>query len=59
MLTIGRAIPMMEFIPMSGTIAGALLSIYVIGLLMRDGVLVVLALGLSAAAPLGVWHLAT
>jgi hypothetical protein len=59
MLTIGLAMPMMEFIPMSGTIAGALLSIYAIGLLMRDGVLVVLALGLSAAAPWGVWQLAT
>jgi hypothetical protein len=50
---------MMEFVPMSGTIAGVLLSIYAIGLLMRDGVLVLLVLGLSAAAPLSVWLLAT
>jgi hypothetical protein len=59
MLTIGLMMPLLEVVPLSGTIAGALLSLYAVGLLMRDGVLVILALALSAAAPLALWQLAT
>lgn len=59
MFAIGLTMPLMEVVPMSGTIAGAILSIFAIGLLLRDGVLVLSALALTAAAPLAVWHLAT
>lgn len=59
MLATGLAMPLMEVVPMSATIAGAILTIFAVGLLVRDGVLVLLALALSAIAPLGVWHLAT
>lgn len=59
MLAISLAMPLMELVPMSATIAGAILTIFAVGLLVRDGVLVILALALSAIAPLVVWHLAT
>jgi len=44
---------------MSATIAGSLLSVFAVGLLVRDGALVLLALALSAVAPLVVWNLAS
>ena len=59
MLAISLTMPMLELVPMSATIAGAILTIFAVSLLVRDGVLVLLALALSAIAPLGVWHLAT
>lgn len=59
MLAISLTMPLMELVPMSATIAGAILTIFAVGLLVRDGVLVLLALALSAIAPLGVWQLAT
>ncbi len=59
MLATALAMPLMELVPMSATIAGSLLSIFAVGLLVRDGVLVLLALALSAVAPLVVWNLAT
>jgi hypothetical protein len=59
MMSIGVIMPMLEIVPTSGSIAGAFISIYAIGLLMRDGLLVLLALCLTVAAPLGVWQLAT
>ena len=59
MLAIGLMMPLLEFVPLSATIAGTLLTIYSVGLLIRDGLLLLLALGLSAAAPMGVWHLLT
>lgn len=59
MLAIGLTMPLLELVPMSATIAGAILSIFSMGLLVRDGVLILLALALSAVAPLGVWVLAS
>jgi hypothetical protein len=59
MLATGLVMPMMELVPMSATIAGSLLSVFAVGLLVRDGALVLLALALSAVAPLVVWNLAT
>jgi len=59
MCAIGLTMPLLELVPMSATIAGAILTIFAVGLLVRDGVLVLLALSFSAIAPLGVWHLTT
>lgn len=59
MLAIGFTMPLLELVPMSATIAGAILTIFAVGLLVRDGLLVLLALALSAIAPLVVWHFAT
>ena len=59
MLATALAMPLMELVPMSATIAGSLLTLYAFGLLVRDGALVLLALALSAVAPLAVWNLVT
>lgn len=59
MLAISLAMPLLELVPMSATIAGAILTIFAVGLLVRDGVLILLALAMSAIAPLSVWHLTT
>lgn len=59
MLAISLAMPVMEVIPMSGSIAGALLSVFAVGLLVRDGALLMLALAFSAIAPLAAWQLAS
>ena len=59
MLATALAMPLMELVPMSATIAGSLLTLYAFGLLVRDGALVLLALALSAVAPLVVWNLVT
>jgi hypothetical protein len=59
MLATALAMPLLELVPLSATIAGSLLSVFAVGLLVRDGALVLLALALSAVAPLVVWTLAT
>lgn len=59
MFAISLTMPLMELIPMSGTIAGTILTTFAVGLLVRDGALVLIALAMSAVAPLAVWQLAT
>ncbi|MCG6113875.1 MAG: exopolysaccharide biosynthesis protein [Mesorhizobium sp.] len=59
MMSIGLIMPLLEFVPTSGSIAGAIISTFAIGLLMRDGLLVFMALCLTVAAPIGIWQIAT
>lgn len=49
--------PFMEVVPMSGSIASAIIAFYAAGLLMRDGVVVLLALGLLLGSAGAVWAL--
>jgi hypothetical protein len=56
---IGAMMPLLEFIPTSGSIAAAVASVFAIGLIMRDGVVVLLALALSGAVPYLVWQIIT
>ena len=56
---IGCVMPLLEIIPTSGSIAAAVASVFAFGLIMRDGVVVLLALCLSGATPLLIWQLAT
>lgn len=49
--------PFMEFIPMSGSLAGGVVALFAAGLLTRDGVLVVVSLVLLATIPAAVWYL--
>jgi hypothetical protein len=44
---------------MSGSIAAAVISVFAVGLIMRDGVVVLLALVLSASVPYLVWQILT
>ncbi len=55
---IGISMPALEFIPTSGSIAAAVISIFSIGLLTRDGALVILGYALTIGAPFLVWQLA-
>jgi hypothetical protein len=56
---IGCLMPLLELVPMSGSIAAAVISVFAVGLIMRDGVVVLLALVLSASVPYLVWQIAT
>lgn len=49
--------PFMEVIPMSGSIASAVIAIFAAGLLMHDGRLVLFSVVLLSAAPMAVWYL--
>lgn len=54
---IGAAMPVLELIPTSGSIAAFAISLYAIGLLTRDGALIIAGFAFTAAAPLIVWQL--
>lgn len=47
--------PFMEMIPMSGSLASAVIALFAAGLLTRDGALVVAALILLLSVPMAVW----
>lgn len=48
--------PFLEFIPMSGSIASAVIALFAAGLLTRDGGLVVLSFILLMTVPVAVWY---
>ncbi|GGK28316.1 exopolysaccharide biosynthesis protein [Salinarimonas ramus] len=48
--------PLMEVIPTSGSLASAVIAVFVAGLLVRDGGLVLASLVLLLAVPVAVWH---
>jgi hypothetical protein len=52
-------LPLLEFLPMSGTTMGAAITLYAAGLLARDGRFVVLGASLVALLPLTLWFLLT
>lgn len=56
---IGLGMPVLELIPTSGSIAAFAITLYALGLLTRDGGVIVLAFAFTAAAPLLVWRLAS
>ena len=56
-LCLAMFMPFLEFVPMSGSIASAIIAFYAAGLLMRDGVVVLLALGLLLGGAGAVWAL--
>ena len=58
MFLIGLAMPALELIPTSGSIAAFAITLYATGLLTRDGALIVAGFAFTAAAPLLVWQLA-
>jgi len=55
-LALTLLMPFMEVIPMSGSVASAVIAIFAAGLLMRDGRLVVFSVVLLSAVPLAVWN---
>jgi hypothetical protein len=52
-------LPLLEFLPMSGTTMGAAITLYAAGLLARDGRFVLLGASLVALLPLTLWFLLT
>ncbi|HEY8575758.1 MAG TPA: exopolysaccharide biosynthesis protein [Devosia sp.] len=55
-LLLGAIMPLLEFIPMSSTIAAAVIAVYALGLLARDGLLTLAWWGaLAIVAALGLW----
>lgn len=48
--------PIMEVVPMSGSIASGVIVLFAAGLLTRDGALVLAALILLSSLPLGIWE---
>jgi hypothetical protein len=50
------AMPFLEAIPTSGSIASALIALFAAGFLSRDGMLVVISCILLAAAPVAIFH---
>lgn len=48
--------PVMEIVPTSGSIASGVIALFAAGLLLRDGVFVLVSLGLLSAVPVAVWH---
>lgn len=56
-LCLALLMPFMEIIPMSGSIASAIIAFYAAGLLMRDGVVVLLALVLLLGSAGAFWAL--
>ncbi|QUS37346.1 exopolysaccharide biosynthesis protein (plasmid) [Falsirhodobacter algicola] len=55
-LCLALMMPLMEVVPASGSIASAVIALFAAGYLMRDGVLVLIALCLMAAVPVAVWQ---
>lgn len=52
-LTLTLFMPFMELVPMSGSIASAVIALFAASLLTRDGVLALISLGLLAVIPIG------
>lgn len=59
MLAIGLAMPLLEFIPTSGSVAAAAIAVLAAGLLARDGLVVALGLAVAVAVPWLIWQVAT
>jgi hypothetical protein len=59
MLAIGLAMPLLELVPTSGSLAAAAIALFAIGLLTRDGALVLAGFAYTVLVPLAVWRLAT
>ena len=57
-LLLTLAMPFMEVVPTSGSIASAVIALFAAGLLTRDGALVLVALLLLLALPVALWQLA-
>ena len=49
--------PFMEVVPMSGSVASAVIACFAAGLLTRDGILLLIALGFLSAVPVGFYFL--
>lgn len=58
MLVVGAAMPVLELIPTSGSIAAFVIALYATALLTRDGALLLAAYAVTGAAPLLAWRLA-
>jgi hypothetical protein len=59
MLAIGLAMPLLEFIPTSGSVAAAAISVLAAGLLARDGLVVAAGLAVAVAVPYLIWQVVT
>ena len=57
-LLLTLAMPFMEVVPTSGSIASAVIALFAAGLLTRDGALVLVSLVLLLALPVALWQLA-
>lgn len=55
---IGVMMPVLELIPTTGSVAATVISIFAIGLLTRDGALVILGYTLVIGAPFLIWRIA-
>lgn len=55
-LALSLFMPFMEVVPTSGSIASAVIALFAAGLLMRDGVLVMLSFVVLATLPVAVWY---
>lgn len=55
-LLLALAMPLMELIPTSGSLASAVIALFATGLLTRDGGFVLAALILLLGVPFAVWH---
>lgn len=56
-LLLTMLMPFLEFIPMSGSIASAIIALFAAGLLTRDGALVLVSLVALSALPIAIWQL--
>lgn len=59
MLAIGLGMPLLELVPTSGSIAAAAIALFATGLLMRDGLLILVGFAVVVVGPFAVWQLAT
>lgn len=55
-LTLTLAMPLLEAIPTSGSIASAVIALFAAGFLTRDGALVMISSALLLTVPLAIWH---
>jgi hypothetical protein len=58
-MLLALAMPLMEVIPTSGSIAAGVIALFAAGLLARDGGLVALAMALLLGLPVALWWFAT
>lgn len=55
-LCLALFMPVMELVPTSGSVASTVIALFAAGLLVRDGVLVILSMTLMLAVPLAIWQ---
>ncbi|WP_045393054.1 exopolysaccharide biosynthesis protein [Falsirhodobacter sp. alg1] len=56
-LCLALFMPAMELVPASGSIASAVIALFAAGLLMRDGLLIILSMALMSAIPVLIWQI--